>query len=88
MHVYVCVYIYIYIYIYACICVCIYTYTCACVCVYIPYMYVYFINVIYFPLEKLKHSKFSVSHDHSEIVLICWFYAQETFIIIIKVDAA
>jgi len=23
----------------------------------------------------------SVSHDHSEIILICWFVAQETFLI-------
>ncbi len=27
----------------------------------------------------------SVSRDPSEIILICWFDAQETFIIIIKV---
>ncbi len=28
----------------------------------------------------------SVSHDPSEIILICWFGAQETFIIIINVE--
>ncbi len=28
----------------------------------------------------------SVSHDHSEIILICWFDAQETFLIIINVE--
>ncbi len=28
----------------------------------------------------------SVSHDLSEIILICWFAAQETFSIIIKVE--
>ncbi len=27
----------------------------------------------------------SVSHDPSEIILICWFAAQETFLIIIDV---
>jgi len=27
-----------------------------------------------------------VSHNHSEIILICWFGAQETFLIVIKVD--
>jgi len=30
--------------------------------------------------------QFSVSHDHSEIILICWFSAQKTFIIIIRVE--
>ncbi len=29
----------------------------------------------------------SVSHDPSEIILICWFAAQETFIIIINVES-
>ncbi len=28
----------------------------------------------------------SVSHDLSEIILICWFAAQETFIITINVE--
>ncbi len=28
----------------------------------------------------------SVSHDPSEIILICWFAAKETFIIIINVE--
>ncbi len=28
----------------------------------------------------------SVSHDPSEIILICWFTAQETFLIIIDVE--
>ncbi len=28
----------------------------------------------------------SVSHDPSEIILICWFAAQETLLIIINVD--
>jgi len=28
----------------------------------------------------------SVSHDPSEIILICWFAAQETFLIIISVE--
>ncbi len=30
-------------------------------------------------------NQFSVSHDPSEIILICWFAAQETFLIIINV---
>ncbi len=30
--------------------------------------------------------QFSVSHDPSEIILICWFAAQETFLIIINVE--
>ncbi len=28
----------------------------------------------------------SVSHDRSEIILICWFCAQETFCIIVSVQ--
>ncbi len=28
----------------------------------------------------------SVSHDPSEIILICWFAAQETFLIILNVE--
>ncbi len=28
----------------------------------------------------------SVSHDPSEIIIICWFAAQETFLIIINVE--
>jgi len=28
----------------------------------------------------------SVSHDPSEIILICWFAAQETFITVINVE--
>ncbi len=28
----------------------------------------------------------SVSHDPSEIILICWFAAQETFLIIFNVE--
>ncbi len=27
-----------------------------------------------------------MSHDSSEIILICWFAAQETFLIIINVE--
>ncbi len=34
--------------------------------------------------QLLLHS--SVSHDPSEIILICWFGAQETFHIIINVE--
>ncbi len=30
--------------------------------------------------------QYSVSHDPSEIILICWFAAQETFPIIINVE--
>ncbi len=30
--------------------------------------------------------QFSVSHDPSEIILICWFAAQETFLIIINFE--
>ncbi len=35
---------------------------------------------IYF---KMSFIQSSVSHDPSEIILICWFAAQETFLIII-----
>jgi len=31
-------------------------------------------------------AEFSVSHDFSEIILICWFGAQETFLNIINVE--
>ncbi len=30
--------------------------------------------------------KFLLSHDSSEIILICWFAAQETFQIIIRIE--
>ncbi len=30
--------------------------------------------------------QYSVSHDPSEIILICWFAVQETFTIIINVE--
>ncbi len=33
-------------------------------------------------LEPWTLFQSSVSHDHSEIILICWFGAQETFLII------
>jgi len=35
--------------------------------------------------SKLNFQKqSSVSHDHSEIILICWVAAQDTFLIIIS----
>ncbi len=40
----------------------------------------YFLNVIYSCNGKAKFSV--VLHDPSEIILICWFGAQETFLII------
>ncbi len=45
---------------------------------------------MYFCDDKAKFSasllQSSVSHDSSEIILICWFAAQETFITIINVE--
>ncbi len=41
----------------------------------------------FIPVIKLIFSiiiQSSVSHDPSEIILICWFAAQETFMIIIN----
>ncbi len=31
-------------------------------------------------MAKLKDIFSSVSHDHLEIILICWYAAQETFV--------
>jgi len=36
-------------------------------------------------MAKWNFQYTSVSHDPSEIILICWFAAQETFLIIINV---
>ncbi len=33
-----------------------------------------------------SHSSSLVSHDLSEIIVICWFGAQETFLIIVNVE--
>ncbi len=45
-----------------------------------------FYNAIYSCDKKAEFSasllQFSVSHDPSEIILICWFAVQETFIFI------
>jgi len=35
---------------------------------------------------KVVQDSCSVSHDHSEIILLCWFAAQERLIIIIISD--
>ncbi len=43
-----------------------------------------FISVKLNLLASLLQS--SVSHDHSEIIWICWFAVQDIFIIIIKVE--
>ncbi len=47
-------------------------------------------KLLYYEILHLKELfsilKSSVSHDPSEIILICWFAAQETWIIIIDVD--
>ncbi len=45
-------------------------------------------NVIYSCGGKAEFSllQSSVSHDPSEITLICWFAAQETILIIINVE--
>jgi len=40
--------------------------------------FIKFKTVIYF-CEKYQHFQSSVSHEPSEIILICWFNAQETF---------
>jgi len=33
-----------------------------------------------------REAECSVSHDRSEIILICWFAAQDTFLLIINVE--
>ncbi len=47
----------------------------------------YYYNLIYSYYGKFSASllQSSVSHDPSEIILICWFAAQKTFLIIINV---
>ncbi len=47
------------------------------------YVYVYIYIYIYIYIYLLHYS---VSHDSSEIILIYWFVAQETFSIIINVE--
>ncbi len=39
----------------------------------------------FIPMMAKLNLQFLVSHDPSETILICWFAAQETFIIIINV---
>jgi len=36
--------------------------------------------------DKAEFSASLLSHDHSEIILMCWFDAQEIFIIFISVE--
>ncbi len=45
-------------------------------------MWIYF-KMKFIPVIKAEFS--SVSHDPSEIILICWFAAQETFLFIINI---
>ncbi len=45
----------------------------------------YLLNCNLFLSSKLNFQS-SVSHDSSEIIIICWFAAQETFLIIINVE--
>jgi len=45
--------------------------------------YLLFIKIIPV-MVNLSLLQFSVPHDPSEIILICWFGAQESFICIIK----
>ncbi len=40
----------------------------------------YLLKTAFIPMHQ------EMSHDPSEIILICWFAAQETFIIIINVE--
>jgi len=45
-------------------------------------MIVFYFNIISFNLYgKAEFTVFTVSYDPSEIILICWFAAQDTFII-------
>ncbi len=37
-------------------------------------------------MQSYISSTITVSHDSSEIILICWFAAYKTFIIIIQVE--
>jgi len=37
-------------------------------------------------LNAVFKQQSSVSHDQSKIILICWFNAQETFLIIINAE--
>jgi len=54
------------------------------------FIIIYFLNVIDSSDVKAEFSasslQSSVSHDPSEMILICWFAAQETFLIIINVE--
>jgi len=43
---------------------------------------------MYIPEFSVSLLQASVSHDPSEIMIICWFDAQETFIIIINVETS
>ncbi len=43
------------------------------------------VNMSFIAVIKLNFES-SVSHDPSEIILICWFAAQEAFMIIIDVE--
>jgi len=52
--------------------------------------YSYNLKILYSYIGKAEFSasllQSSVSHDPSEILIICWFDAQDTFIIIINVQ--
>jgi len=39
-----------------------------------------YFKMLFIPVN-FQHHDYSVSHDPSEIILICWFGAQEKFII-------
>jgi len=45
-----------------------------------------FWNVIYSCEAEFKAISLSMARDPSEIILICWFAAQETFLVIINVE--
>ncbi len=54
------------------------------------FFFIYISNVIYFCNASAEFSapllQSSVSHDPSEIILICWIDAKETFLIIINAE--
>ncbi len=56
----------------------------------ITVIFEYILKCIFFSVIKAEFSasllQSSVSHDPSEIILICWFAAQGTFLIIIIVE--
>ncbi len=47
---------------------------------------VFYVNIIEKAVFSASLLQSSVSHDSSEIIIICWFAAQEIFLIIINVE--